>query len=55
MRRFPPPWTVEALDSGFKIVDYSLLALNESEMYIPAAIVSRALVRGWRQAWKVIS
>ena len=21
MRRFPPPWTVEALDSGFKIVD----------------------------------
>ena len=21
MRRFPPPWTVEALDAGFKIVD----------------------------------
>ena len=21
MRRFPPPWTVEALDGGFKIVD----------------------------------
>jgi hypothetical protein len=21
MRRFPPPWTVEALDSGYKIVD----------------------------------
>jgi hypothetical protein len=21
MRRFPAPWTVEALDSGFKIVD----------------------------------
>ena len=21
MRRFPPPWTVESLDSGFKIVD----------------------------------
>ena len=21
MRRFPPPWTVELLDSGFKIVD----------------------------------
>ena len=21
MRRFPPPWTVEFLDSGFKIVD----------------------------------
>ena len=20
-RRFPPPWTVEALDGGFKIVD----------------------------------
>jgi hypothetical protein len=20
MRRFPPPWTVEALDGGFKIV-----------------------------------
>jgi hypothetical protein len=23
MRRFPPPWTVEALDGGFKIVDAS--------------------------------
>jgi hypothetical protein len=21
LRRFPPPWTVESLDSGFKIVD----------------------------------
>ena len=21
MRRFPPPWTVEPLDGGFKIVD----------------------------------
>jgi hypothetical protein len=21
MRRFPPPWTVEALEGGFKIVD----------------------------------
>ena len=21
MRRFPPPWTVEALDGGFKVVD----------------------------------
>ena len=21
MRRFPPPWTVESLDNGFKIVD----------------------------------
>ena len=21
MRRFPPPWTLEALDGGFKIVD----------------------------------
>ena len=21
MRRFPPPWTIEALDGGFKIVD----------------------------------
>jgi len=21
MRRFPPPWNVEALDAGFKIVD----------------------------------
>ena len=21
MRRFPPPWTVETLDGGFKIVD----------------------------------
>jgi hypothetical protein len=21
LRRFPPPWTVESLDGGFKIVD----------------------------------
>jgi hypothetical protein len=21
MRRFPPPWTVEALDGGFKVLD----------------------------------
>ena len=21
LRRFPPPWTVEAIDGGFKIVD----------------------------------
>ena len=21
MRRFPPPWTIEALDGGYKIVD----------------------------------
>jgi hypothetical protein len=23
MRRFPPPWTIEELDGGFKIVDAS--------------------------------
>jgi hypothetical protein len=23
MRRFPPPWTVETLDGGFKIVDWN--------------------------------
>ena len=27
MRRFPAPWTVEALDSGFKIVDANGQAL----------------------------
>ena len=27
MRRFPPPWSVEALDSGFKIVDANKQAL----------------------------
>ena len=21
MRRFPPPWTVEAIEAGFKVVD----------------------------------
>ena len=21
MRRFPPPWTVEAIDAGFKVID----------------------------------
>ena len=26
-RRFPPPWTVEALDGGFKIVDLNGQAL----------------------------
>ena len=27
MRQFPPPWTVEALDGGFKIVDANGRAL----------------------------
>jgi hypothetical protein len=27
MRRFPPPWTVEALDGGFKVVDSNGQAL----------------------------
>ncbi len=27
MRRYPPPWTVEALDGGFKIVDSNGQAL----------------------------
>ena len=27
MRRFPPPWTVEALESGFKIVDANKQAI----------------------------
>ena len=27
MRRFPPPWTVEELDGGFKIVDANKQAL----------------------------
>jgi hypothetical protein len=27
MRRFPAPWTVEAIDAGFKIVDASDQAL----------------------------
>ena len=30
MRRFPPPWTVEALDGGFKVVD----ANNQSLAYV---------------------
>ena len=27
MRRFPPPWTVEPLDGGFKVVDSNGQAL----------------------------
>jgi hypothetical protein len=27
MRRFPPPWTVDALDGGFKIMDSNEQAL----------------------------
>jgi hypothetical protein len=27
MRRFPPPWTVEALDGGFKVLDANKQAL----------------------------
>jgi hypothetical protein len=27
MRRFPPPWTVEAIDAGFKIVDANKQAI----------------------------
>jgi hypothetical protein len=26
-RRFPPPWTIEALDGGFKIVDSNKQAI----------------------------
>ena len=27
MRRFPPPWTIETLDGGFKVVDANGQAL----------------------------
>jgi hypothetical protein len=27
MRRFPPPWTVEAIDAGFKVIDANGQAL----------------------------
>ena len=27
MRRFPPPWTIESLDGGFKVVDANGQAL----------------------------
>jgi hypothetical protein len=33
----------------------ALLALGESEMYIPAAIVLRALVRGWLTVEQVVT
>ena len=27
MHRFPPPWTVEAIDAGFKVIDANAQAL----------------------------
>jgi hypothetical protein len=27
LRRFPPPWTVEALDGGYKVVDANKQAI----------------------------
>ena len=27
MRRFPPPWTVQAIDAGFKVIDLNGQAL----------------------------
>jgi hypothetical protein len=27
MRRFPPPWTVKAIDAGFKVIDANGQAL----------------------------
>jgi|KBSSwiStaDraftv2_1062776.scaffolds.fasta_scaffold2234138_1 hypothetical protein len=27
MRRFPPPWTVQAIDAGFKVIDSNGQAL----------------------------
>jgi hypothetical protein len=27
MRRFPPPWTVEALDGGYKVIDANKQAI----------------------------
>ena len=47
MRRFPPPWTVESLDSGFKIVD----ANGQSLAYVYGldnarnAAIAKALTR----------
>ena len=45
MRRFPPPWTIEELDGGFKIVD----ANGQSLAYVygldnaPNAAVAKSL------------
>ena len=40
MRRFPPPWTVEALEAGFKIVD----ANGQSLALVYFVMTSRATI-----------
>jgi hypothetical protein len=37
MRHFPPPWTVEAIDAGFKVVD----ATGQSLAYVYGHVDSR--------------
>ena len=44
MRRFPPPWQVEALDGGFKIVDASGQAL--AYVYGPVWSMKPFLAKG---------
>jgi hypothetical protein len=41
MRRFPPPWTVEAIDGGFKVIDANGQAL--AYVYGYADLVANAL------------
>jgi hypothetical protein len=41
MRRFPPPWTVEPLDGGFKIVD----ANGQSLAYVCTVTPTRAMLK----------
>ena len=47
-RRFPPPWTVEALDGGFKIVDderSELSPMSTASMTQRDAQIAKALTR----------
>jgi hypothetical protein len=45
MRRFPPPWTVEALDGGFEVVDANkqILAYVYSHADVRAAETAKGL------------
>ena len=35
MRRFPPPWTIEELEAGFKVVDANAQTLSPMSTAIP--------------------
>ena len=43
MRRFPPPWTAEALDAGYKVVDANGQSLAHVYGHAEDAAITKSL------------